>query len=225
MGLSPFPPDGGEAGDAYSKMTADEIRVVESGPVTGEVAVRGRLVDREGQLLAEFRQATRVTWGSRLIEVEVEIDPRRELGGDPWNSYFAARFAWGQDMPTLYRGLNQATVAADVARLEAPQFVEIRQPSPAMRRAGRTTILTGGLPYHRRCGLRKLDSLLIVRGETLRRFRFGIGIDLPAPQAAALDFVTPSPVVPLAALPKSDSAWLFHLDQPRGGCHALGVDR
>jgi alpha-mannosidase len=197
---------GREEEDAYSIMAADEIRVVEAGPIVGEVAVRGRLVDRTGQLLADFRQTTRVIWGSRVIEIEVEIAPRRDPVGDPWNSYYAARFAWPQDAATLYRSVNQATVPSEAARPEAPQFVEIRGEQ------GRTTILTAGLPFHRRNGLKKLDSLLIVRGETARRFRFGIGIDLPQPQAAALDFVAPSPVVPLAALPKSDSAWLFHLD-------------
>ncbi len=196
----------GEDDDAYSIMAADEIRVVEAGPVVGEVTARGRLVARDGQLLANFRQTTRVTWGSRVIEIEAEIEPRREPDADPWNSYYAARFAWVQDMPKLYRGVNQATVASELTRLESTQFIEIRGNEQ------RTTILTAGLPYHRRCGLRKLDSLLLVRGETARRFRFGIGIDLPQPQAAALDFVAPNPVVPVASLPASESAWLFHLD-------------
>jgi len=203
----------GEDDDAYSIMAADEIRVVEAGPVVGEVTARGRLVARDGQLLANFRQTTRVTWGSRVIEIEAEIEPCREPDADPWNSYYAARFAWVQDMPKLYRGVNQATVASELTRLESTQFIEIRRPSLGDgAREQRTTILTAGLPYHRRCGLRKLDSLLLVRGETARRFRFGIGIDVPQPQAAALDFVTPFPVVPVASLPASESAWLFHLD-------------
>ena len=63
--------------------------------------------------------------------------------------------------------------------------------------------------------MRRLDSLLIVRGETARQFRLGIGIDLAQPMAAALDFVAPSPMVPVAARPRNDSAWLFHLDRAR----------
>ena len=199
-------PGAADEDDAYSIMAADEIRVLAAGPVAGEVLVRGRLVDRGGQLLAGFQQTTRITWGSRVIEVEIELDPQRQPDADPWNSYYAARFAWGQDAPTLYRSVNQATVATDAAQLESPHFVEIRG-------AGRrTTVLTAGLPYHRRHGLRKLDSLLIVRGETARRFRLGIGIDLAQPMAAALDFAAPSPKIPVAARPKNDSAWLFHLD-------------
>ncbi len=199
-------PGAADEEDAYSIMAADEIRVLAAGPVAGEVLVRGRLVDRRGQLLAGFQQSTRVTWGSRVIEVEIQLDPQRQPDADPWNSYYAARFAWGQDAPTLYRSVNQATVATDAAQLESPHFVEIRG------EAGRTTILTAGLPYHRRRGMRKLDSLLMVRGETARRFRLGIGIDVAQPMAAALDFAAPSPLVPVAARPRNDSAWLFHLD-------------
>jgi alpha-mannosidase len=102
--------------------------------------------------------------------------------------------------------VNEAIVAAEAERLESPHLIEIRN------EAGRTTILTAGLPYHRRCGLRKLDSLLIVRGETARRFRLGIGIDVPQPLAAALDFAVPPLVLPVAARPRNDSAWLVHLD-------------
>jgi len=51
-----------------------------------------------------------------------------------------------------------------------------------------------------------------VRGETARRFRLGIGIDLAQPLAAALDFAAPSPVIPVASQPRNNSAWLFHLD-------------
>ena len=102
-----------DAEDAYSIMAADEIRVLAAGPVTGEVVVRGRLVDRSGQLLAGFQQTTRVTWGSRVIEVEIVLDPQRQLDADPWNSYYAARFAWGQDAPSLYRSMNQAVVATE----------------------------------------------------------------------------------------------------------------
>jgi alpha-mannosidase len=199
-------PGAADEENAYSIMAADEIRVQAAGPVVGEVLVRGRLVDRSGHLLAGFQQLTRVTWGSRVFEVEIQLDPQRQPDGDPWNSYYAARFAWGEDAPTLYRSVNQATLATDATQLESPHFVEIRS------KAGRATILTAGLPYHRRRGLRRLDSLLIVRGETARRFRLGIGIDVAQPMAAALDFAVPSPIIPLAARPGNDFAWLFHLD-------------
>ena len=92
------------------------------------------------------------------------------------------------------------------SRLESPHFIEIGDPSQ------RITILTGGLPYHRRCGMRMLDSLLIAAGESQRRFRIGIGLDLPQPAAAAIDLLAPATCVYPAAIPKSAATgWLFHL--------------
>ncbi len=179
--------------EAYSIMAADEIRVLAADLVQGEVLVRGRLLDRSAQLLAGFQQSTRVTWGSRVIEMVIEIDPQRQPEGDPWSSYYAARFAWGHDAATLYRGVNQATVASDTEFQESPWFVEIRGERAPDTPGRRTAILAAGLPYHRRRGLRKLDTLLLVRGETARRFRLGIALDAPQPMAAALDFAAPSP--------------------------------
>ena len=81
------------------------------------------------------------------------------------------------------------SVATEAPRIEAPHFVDVRSERV------RTTILTGGLPYHRRFGVRKMDTLLIVRGETARRFRLGVGIDLPYPAPAAIEFLAPRTVL------------------------------
>ena len=46
----------------------------------------------------------------------------------------------------------------------------------------KVAILTGGLPYHRDArAAARWDSLLIVRGESQRRFRLGIGVELAHP--------------------------------------------
>jgi alpha-mannosidase len=75
-------------------------------------------------------------------------------------------------------------------------------------------ILTGGLPYHCRFGARMLDSLLIVHGETARKFRIGIGIDLPHPATAAMDFVAPDAIAVETAAPPMPArhSWIFHVD-------------
>ena len=41
---------------------------------------RGRLVDREGRRLAGFRQTTRLWRGSRVVELEIELDIDRQPG-------------------------------------------------------------------------------------------------------------------------------------------------
>jgi alpha-mannosidase len=140
------------------------------------------------------------------LELEIELDAPSQPGPDPWNSYYAVRLAWGDATADLYRSVNQLSVSTDSAQIEAPYCVDIRGEKT------RTTILAGGLPYHRRIGLRKLDTLLLVRGETARSFRLGIGIDLEHPMAAALDFLAPQTAVIQSPAPGcSHSGWLFHL--------------
>ena len=191
----------------YSIMAVDELKVAHCDKKVGAMLARGRLVDREAKTLATFTQTTRVRRGSRVIELDMEIQPGRQPASNPWNSYYAARFAWNDSTPDVFRDVNSTSHPTEAALLEAPRFVDIRSPKT------RQTILSGGLPFHRRFGMRKLDTLLIVAGETVRRFRLGIGIDLPQPVAAAVDFMAPETIVDqTAAPPTNPSGWLFHLD-------------
>ena len=202
--------DGPEEDDPekdYSLMAADEVLVTSSGPVVGEIVSRGRLVDRDGQRLARFVQTVVVRRGSRVMELGIDLEVEKQPGPDPWNSYYAARFAWGDATADLYRGVSLASQPTDTPQTESPHFIDVRTEKT------RTTILTGGLPYHRRFGLRKLDTLLVVRNETARSFRLGIGVDLMYPVAAGLDFLAPHTVLQQqAAPPPGGSGWFFHLD-------------
>jgi alpha-mannosidase len=201
-----LPQASGDGDDAYSIMAADEILITSTGPVLGEAVVRGRLLAWGKRHLAGFRQSTRVWRGSRVIEVEIELDIAEPPGPEPWASYYTARFAWPDEAANLYRSVNMASLPTEAPQFEAPHFIDVRLDKT------RTTLLTAGLPYHRRVGLRRLDSLLVVRGETARTFRFGIGIDLPEPMTAALDFLAPRTICAGAARPPHSSGWLFHLD-------------
>ncbi|MGO8688523.1 MAG: hypothetical protein ACLQLG_02730 [Thermoguttaceae bacterium] len=191
---------------AYSVMAADEVKIISAGPVLGEVTVRGRLMARDGPRLAGFQQTTRVWRGSRVIELLIELEPERMPEADPWNSYYAARFAWLDPTARFYRDANLATVPTEAVQIESPHFIDVRTEKT------RTTLLAAGLPYHRRCGPRKLDTLLLVRGETARRFRLGIALEAPHPLSAALDFLAPAAMLADAARPGRSSGWLFHLD-------------
>ena len=202
-------PHGGQPGadENYTVMAADQIEVTSSGPTLGEIACRGRLLDREGRRVAGFRQATRVRRGSRVIELSIELDIDRQPGGNPWDSYYAARFAWKDETSTVHRGVGLANLPTELTQIESPHFVDI------CRGRQRTTLLCGGLPYHRRLGLRKLDTLLAVQGETARSFHLGIGIDVPNPTAAAVGFLAPPLVLPDRPSPPTPTGWLFHLDR------------
>ena len=191
---------------AYSIMAVDELKVAHCDKRVGEMLARGRLVDREAKTLATFAQTTRVRRGSRVIELDIEIQPGRQPASNPWDSYYAARFAWNDSTADVFRDVNSTSHPTEAILLEAPRFVDIRTPKT------RETILSGGLPYHRRFGMRKLDTLLIVKGETARSFRLGIGIDLPQPVTAAVDFIAPAvEIEQTAAPPLNPSGWLFHL--------------
>ncbi len=190
----------------YTISAADSWQVTAAGPLVGEIVCRGRLMSREGNRMAGFQQTTRLWRGSRIIQIEIELEPDTEPGSNPWNSYYAVRFAWNDATANLYRSVGQLNHPTDANLLEAPYFVDVRTPGC------RTTLLSNGLPYHRRFGLRRLDTLLRVRGETATKFRLGIGIDVPHPLHAALGEMLPPVVLPVSEPPSATGGWLFHVD-------------
>ena len=50
------------------------------------------------------------------------------------------------------------------------------------------TILSAGLPYYKKVSDSRIDGILIPSGETRRRFRFGVGVDLEDPHSEALSY-------------------------------------
>ncbi len=199
-------PPGGASDGVYSTMRAESVEVTMANTALGEIVSRGSLVDADDRRLAGFRQVTRAWAGSRVLHIEIEFDGLEEPRADPWNSYYAARFAWPDETAELWRGVSLARSKTTAVRIEAPEFVDIDNG------AGVISLLTGGLPYHRRSQDRMLDSLLVVRGETARRFTLGIGVDLPQPAAAALEFITPQTVsFDAGPSPTHTSGWFFHL--------------
>lgn len=191
----------------YSTMLAESVEVTESGSAYSQIVSRGRLIDETGERVAGFTQRIELSRGSRVVGLEIELDDPRDPRADPWNSYYASRFAWGDESAELRRSVGLASQLTDARNIEAPSFVEIS--SQGLRAA----VLSGGLAYHRRVGQRMLDTLLVVRGERRRRFRLGIGAGLAHPAADAVALLDAPAVVPGVAAPRSAaSGWLFHLD-------------
>jgi len=191
---------------SYSVAVCESLEVTSASTVLGEITTRGAVMDLEGKRLADFRQTTQLGFGSRIVRVEVELNPHEELRADPWNSYYCARFAWNDAAAELYRGVALCRHETKAKRIEAPEYIDIQSEKQ------RTSILTGGLPYHRRVGMRMLDSLLLVRGETARSFTFGVAVDVPNPAAAAVELLTPTMVTMVERRPVSSTGWLLHVD-------------
>jgi alpha-mannosidase len=191
-----------------SRMVADSIEVTSAGLLMGEITSRGQLLDAAGKRLAGFTQRVQVTLGSRVVGLEIDLDAVEPLAADPWNSYIACRYAWSDRAADLRRSVHLESHLTRAKRIEAPHYLEFEAAE------GRTALLTGGLPYHLRVGARMLDTLLAVRGETAKRFRLGIGVDVPHAWMAALDLLAP-PIAQaeVAAEPSPVSyGWLFSLD-------------
>jgi alpha-mannosidase len=195
-------------GSEYSVMAADKIEVTASSTAHGEITSTGRLLDRQGKELARFVQRFQVWRGSRVLKIEIELEPKAELKSDPWNSYYCLRWAWGDEAAEVVRMVNEVPTPTDAKRFEAPQYIEIADAKT------RTTILTGGLSYHRRHDYRKLDTLLAVRGDTAHKFTVGIGVELAEPLHEALSLLTPPTLLARTSPPPTPatSSWLFHLD-------------
>lgn len=193
--------------EAYSVMAADSVQVCEDGPLTAALTSHGRLLDRSGELLARFDQTIRVERSRPILYFDVQLDPVALPQGNPWQSYYAARFAWSSAGAEAYRSIGLAAHPTNRSRVESPHYIDLRG-GPT-----RITMLTGGLPYHLLHDNDRLDSLLVVPGEPARRFRFAVGFELKQPAVAALSWLAP-PLVSDSHAPgvAPSSSWLFHID-------------
>ncbi len=235
----PFDSLSEETQEEYSLMAADTFKPTILAD-RSELEVSGRLMSRRGEILALFTQTTRLRRGSSVVEFEVFLDPKREPGKNPWQSYYASRLAWGDPTVDLYRNIGYTKLPTASKKLEAPYFIDVRPihytattrivssmtHELAQRVKGtelrsenflpersseteysdrRLTLLSNGLPWHRSIGNSRLDTLLIVRGETSRHFRFAVSVNTPYPANTALQFMAPTVSVPLA-LKKDSSA-------------------
>lgn len=193
----------------YSVMAADKVEVTTASSVVGEITATGRLLDLHGKVVARFEQVYRAVRGSRVLRLSITIKPEAELKSDPWASYFCCRFAWADDMAELFHTCGKTRSPITAKRFDAPHYIEIQDAKTS------TTILTGGVNFHRRHDDRMLDSILIPRGETSQTFTMGIGLDLTHPilEALALNDGAEPIVIPNIPCPTSgNSGWLFHLD-------------
>jgi alpha-mannosidase len=190
----------------YSVMAGDSVETTIATTTLGEIVTRGRLLDAEGKKLAGFTQIYRLWRGSRVLHIQIDLDPIEEPRADPWNSYYCCRFAWPNELAEMLRTVNETRQPVGEKRFESPHYVEFADEKTS------TTILCGGLMFHRRHEERMLDTLLIARGERQRSFHLGIGIDLAHPMHEAIGILTPPLVMQDIPQPSSGaSGWLLHL--------------
>lgn len=198
-----------EVKSRYAEMRCRGREVVRSGTACGEIATWGEIVDQtNGEKLALFRQSVRVWRALPTIEIEIELSDVKRPDGDPWNCYFASRFAWNDITAAVTRSIYHSAHGFTGERFETSDYIEIASDDE------RLTIVPHGLPFHRKSGDRMVDSLLVVAGETQSRFRFTISVDTPYPLEAAWNATTPFPTVRTESGPprSGSTGWFFQLD-------------
>jgi alpha-mannosidase len=200
--------DGERVKSYYSAMRCRSLQIKSAGPLLGEIETTGDVVDQtNGARLAGFTQTVRMWRGLPLVEVELTLDPDRLPDGDPWTSYYGLRFAYNDLTASVTRSVQQGAQGFQGQRFDSLHYIEIATEEQ------RTTIALNGQAFHRRTGPRMIDTLLIAEGETQRRFRFRIAIDVDYPLQPALDLLCPPAVVPVDHGPPAagDAGWFFHV--------------
>lgn len=193
----------------YSEMRCASSVIRSAGPLIGEIETAGDIVDQPtGKRLARFRQIFRLYRGLPYVDVEIELSDVAELPeGDPWTNYFACRWAHNDMTASLTRSVQQGAQGFQGQRFESLHYLEIATPEQ------RTTICLAGSAFHRKTGPRMIDTLLLVAGETNRRFRFRIALDVDYPLHPAMDLVSPPLAVPTVDGPPAmgPAGWFFHV--------------
>lgn len=195
----------------YSGCRCLGVEVLSRGPWLGEVRTHGEIFDQKTDaVLATFRQTFRLWRGRKVLDIDIELDSVKLPDGEPWTNYFGVRWAWLDSTAALTRSVLGTAQPVGQDRFESTHYIEIADDDT------RTTVVTHGLPFHRKIGRRMCDSLLIVEGEARRQFRFSIAFEQPYPLQAALDAMTPAVVVPTDVGPPRCGAtgWFLHVDAP-----------
>ena len=190
---------------------ARHIEVTHAGPALGEVTAEGDiLTEDDGHPIATFRTILRAWAGRPAVELTVELHPITPPQGYAWADHFAARFGWRDDRASLYRGVNGHPHRAQVSKLDAPDYLEIRL-GPE-----RTAIFTAGLAFWQTAGSRAADCVLACAHESANRFEFLVTLDRDYPTPAAASWTAPAPVIPVETGPPGGlaSSPLVTLDLP-----------
>ncbi|MCL2305127.1 MAG: hypothetical protein FWC43_07260 [Planctomycetaceae bacterium] len=191
----------------YTISCADSFEILSDGPVVGKLKIAGRLMRPDGTLAAKYVETFTIKRLCRVLELEFEIDPVLQPGDMPWDSYYAARFAWTDSLDTIRCGVQNGAYSMNLSQLTAPEFIDLRN-----ELGESITILTGGLPYHRLFDDNRLDTIFIPQGERTRTFRLAIAVDVPQPVRSAQDYLLSdlqTAATGMIPVPKNPFAWLF----------------
>ena len=197
----------------YTTMQVDEFYTHADSNRRGQIRSKGQLLDNNPASdsanpipFAHFDQTITVERGSNRIRFDISLQTIETPIGNPWRNYIGNRIAWANEDAQVFRSDHEVADQVYREKFVSPQFVEINSDD------AKVTILTGGLPYHRRSSRRMLDTLLVCENESQRHFTFAIEIDARTSTGAAKDYLAPCFVVDSSTSESLSTGWIFHLN-------------
>ncbi len=204
-------PKGHASKTPYAVMIADSIETTENQTLSAAIKSTGRLT-AAGQDLAKFEQTVRVVRGIPRIEVDVKLQPIEPLTASR-EHYICSRLAWKSEGARLIANVLDSCEQVAHQWFHATQYVTIKETD-----APSVSMLTGGLPFHRRANRRMLDSVLMLANESQTNVSFAITVDQPYPLAASASRLSPVVQLPVHSNNRNQSSqlpsdWLFHFNR------------
>jgi alpha-mannosidase len=193
--------------DGFTRMRCQQTKILQADASIGVIQTSGTLTFGDSEV-GRFENRYTLKRGSRWLEIETDIQSLDQpLRDSPWRNYVAGRATWATDALSIRPLVRDKRHRCSGKRIEAPLGVVVDEGDRKMQ------VCSYGLPAHRRLGAKELDTLLLVRGESCRRFRLAYGFDVPNPTRSAIQHLAPPISVPLTGLESGASrGWLLDLD-------------
>ena len=188
----------------YADMRADKVSVERVSRTESKVVSTGHLTNpATSERLCGFTQTVSLRRQDRFARLLIQLDDVANLPASAAH-YICSRLAWNNESSPIFHGSSEIRSPSTNAWIESPSYIRVEQPNHAI------TLLTNGIPWHRRSARNLLDSVLVVSGERQREFQFGIGIDCPNDLNAAMEMFVPPRHFDSQAKPFQTDGWLFH---------------
>ena len=172
----------------YTTSAVDSIEILASGPAIGRVQIIGRMVAPNGELAGRFTHTISVRLKSKIIEVEVELEPLLLPGSSPWKSYYGCRLAWKDALAEIRGGVAASLIGTMRDYIQAPESVDVRSDDQIG-----ITILSSGIPYFKKSPTQGL-TLSSFQRRNQTSIQICIGMNLEDPHSAALEYLAPDPL-------------------------------
>jgi len=182
----------------YSLMKADSIIQTRNTELGQTAESRGHLQKSDGSAVGSFVQTMSLERGSKFVILDIQLELESAPQGRLFEEYAACRFAWSENEDvSLRRSLHTQSIATQRTQFFSSHFIDLHHCGHGI------TLFPIGLPWHLQSSPHMLDTLLIVRGETKKRFRLAVGVGVERPFESAIDLACST----ASSTPQGESSW------------------